>query len=1157
MPGLDPNLVSHTLNIELGTKPVVQPRRNFHPEVEKQIKVEIEKLLAAGFIKPIKHPTWLANIVPVKKKTGVIRVCTDYRDLNRACPKDEFPLPNMDILIDSTSGQGMLSFMDGFSGYNQIKMSLKDAEKTAFRTPYGNFYYTVMPFGLKNAGATYQRAMTAVFHDMMRKEVEDYVDDLVVKSETRLGHQEVLRRVLERCRLYGLKMNPKKCAFGVSSGKFLGFQVHQRGIDVDPEKTRALKSLSPPKNPKELKSFMGRLSYIRRFIPGLAAMMSTFTPLLKKGQPYIWSKECQEAYQQVQQLIARLPTMRAPTPGFPLKLYLAATDTAVGALLAQDSREGEESPIYYVSRQLKGAETRYPKAELLCLALVYAAQRLRHYFLAHKLQLVVKSDPVRYLLTRPVLSGRLARWLLQLSEFDIVCTTPKAIRGQAVIDMLALFPEVEESTLSKEVLGELPEVVATVVEEAPWTLYFDGSSTTNGGGAGVVIINPEGKTSALSFKLDFPCTNNVAEYEAFIMGLSTAREMGAERVKIIGDSNLVLSQLQGSFAVKEATLAPYRTAAERLVNSFKQVVMEHIPGVTNRYADALATLGSKLSYVQEQPDITVVRRETPVVEAMVQEELLEEDDWRKPLRKEFSGESSIKDLKDYVLIFGELYRRLPGGVLTRCVGMVEARRRLQEVHDVTCSLEPVTSLYRRLQRKGYYWPEMRKQAADVQANCPKCSTVPTTEEAFTVSLAEDWRAPYLAFFVEGALPTDAKLAYKLKKTVKRYFMDGATLYRKGFNGEPLRCLERSEAHQVMQEIHAGECGEHQGMKRLYRQLLSFGYYWPTMKKDAHDFVKKCHTCQIHANLSHKPPTLLQDMRTPWPFHTWGLDLIGTIHPPSDGYIWILTATEYFTKWVEAIPLRKATGAAVSNFIREYIVCRFGIPYKMVTDNGTPFVNKQVSSTLNGYGIKHRRSTPYYPQGNGQAEATNKTILRILSKMVYEYKGNWSIHLPDGLWAYRTSPRGATGFSPYSLVYGSDAISPVEITIPTARVSTVNDLEWDAKSCSDWRVLDLEAVDEKRMEAERKMALYHRTTAQAYNRTVKPQAFKQGDLVLKVVEHVRRQISGPSKFAPQWEGPFAVKGVHSSGYYHLISVKEGTLTDPINGNGSSPTIAKKK
>ncbi|CAL2247455.1 unnamed protein product [Prunus armeniaca] len=306
--------------------------------------------------------------------------------------------------------------------------------------------------------------------------------------------------------------------------------------------------------------------------------------------------------------------------------------------------------------------------------------------------------------------------------------------------MLALFPEVEESTLSKEVLGELPKMVAIVTEEESWTLYFDGSSTSKGGGAGVVLINPNGQATALSFKLEFPSTNNVAKYEAFIMGLSIAKEMGAEKAKIIGDSNLVLSQLQGSFAVKEATLAPYRTAAERLINSFKQIVMEHIPGVTNRYADALATLGSKLSFVQEQPNITVIRTGTPMIEAMAQEDLLEDDDWRKPLKKKLGGGSSIKDLKDYVIIFEELYRRLPGGVLTRCVGVEEARRRLQEVHDATCSLEPVISLYRRLQRKGYYWPEMKRQAAELQSNCPTCSTILSTEESFTIGGLHTWHS---------------------------------------------------------------------------------------------------------------------------------------------------------------------------------------------------------------------------------------------------------------------------------------------------------------------------------------------------------------------------------------------------------------------------------
>ncbi|CAL9020718.1 unnamed protein product, partial [Prunus brigantina] len=196
-------------------------------------------------------------------------------------------------------------------------------------------------------------------------------------------------------------------------------------------------------------------------------------------------------------------------------------------------------------------------------------------------------------------------------------------------------------------------------------------------------------------------------------------------------------------------------------------------------------------------------------------------------------------------------------------------------------------------------------------------------------------------------------------------------------------------------------------------------------------------------------------------------------------------------------------------------------------------------------VKHRHSMPYYPHGNGQPKATNKTLLRILSKMVYEYEGGWSVHLLDALRAYRTSPRSAIGLSPYSLVYGSDTISPVEITIPTTKVLAVNDLEWDTKSCSDWRLLDLKALDEKRVEAERRIALYHKTVAQAYNRIVKPRAFKQRYLVLKVVEHVRRQVSGSSRFALQWEGPFVVKEVYSSGYYRLVSVKEGTLTDPIN------------
>ena len=167
MPGLDPGMVAHALNIEPGAKPVVQPRRIFHPDVEARILQEVKNLLATRFIKPIEHQQWLPNIVPMKKKNRNIKCCVNFRDLNKVCLKDEFPLPNIDLLIDSTTGHEMFSFMSGSSGYNQIKMAPRDATKIAFCTPIKNFYYTVMPFGLKNASAMYQRAMTTIFHNMM------------------------------------------------------------------------------------------------------------------------------------------------------------------------------------------------------------------------------------------------------------------------------------------------------------------------------------------------------------------------------------------------------------------------------------------------------------------------------------------------------------------------------------------------------------------------------------------------------------------------------------------------------------------------------------------------------------------------------------------------------------------------------------------------------------------------------------------------------------------------------------------------------------------------------------------------------------------------------------------------------------------------------
>ncbi len=276
-----------------------------------------------------------------------------------------------------------------------------------------------------------------MFYDMIHQEIENYVDDIVVKSKRREDHLETLRKVFERCHLYKLKMNPLKWAFGVSAGKFLGFLVHNRGINVDLAKASAIATLKAPTSHKKLKSFLGRLSYIRRFIPSLAAVTAVFTPLMKKRVPFVWSTTCQQAFEKIQTIMTKLPTVCALVTGRPLRLYLASNGEAIGALVAQKDEGGTEKLVYYVSRALRDTKTRYSGAEQACLALVYASQHLRYYFLAHKIQLMTKFYLIRSLLHRPVLSGKLTQWLLQLSQYKIITETPMAIKSQAIANLLA------------------------------------------------------------------------------------------------------------------------------------------------------------------------------------------------------------------------------------------------------------------------------------------------------------------------------------------------------------------------------------------------------------------------------------------------------------------------------------------------------------------------------------------------------------------------------------------------------------------------------------------------------------------------------------------------------------------------------------------------
>ncbi|PKI45540.1 hypothetical protein CRG98_034058, partial [Punica granatum] len=240
MPGLDPSIVKHFLPLDIENfPPKRQHLRRQRVGLLLLIKEEVVKQINAGFLEVCNYFEWVANIVPVEKKDGRVRVCIDYRDFNKASPKDNFPLPHIDILVDNTARHNQFSFMDGFSGYNQIRKAEEDKIKTTFITTWGIFCYKVMPFGLKKAEATYQWIMVTLFHDMMHKEIEG--EDHLVN----------LRRLFERLKKYKLRLNPTKCTFDAKSGKLLGFVVGERGIEVNPYKVKAIRELPPPSTVRE------------------------------------------------------------------------------------------------------------------------------------------------------------------------------------------------------------------------------------------------------------------------------------------------------------------------------------------------------------------------------------------------------------------------------------------------------------------------------------------------------------------------------------------------------------------------------------------------------------------------------------------------------------------------------------------------------------------------------------------------------------------------------------------------------------------------------------------------------------------------------------------------------------------------------------------
>ncbi|XP_073119596.1 uncharacterized protein [Henckelia pumila] len=537
-------------------------------------------------------------------------------------------------------------------------------------------------------------------------------------------------------------------------------------------------------------------------------------------------------------------------------------------------------------------ELNYSPIEKLCLALIFVIQKLKHYFQAHTVRLVSKANPLKYVMSRPVLSDRLARWYLQLQQFEIIYVPQKAVKGQALADFLADHPIPADWELSNEFSDE---DVLVIEVKPPWKMYFDGASNKEGAGAGVIFVTSDGEVLPYSFTLTQNCSNNVAEYQALILGLKMAVDIKQLHLQVYGDSALVINQLLGSYEVRKPELLPYHNYARKLMGWLGDVEIEHVPRKDNKQADALAKLASTISMPNNEARVPIYKN------------------WVVPPLFEDESDEEKEDDNYTVEVF-----------------------------------------------------EIEK---------------------------EDWRQAFVDYLKYEKLPNDPR--------------------------------QRE------------------------------------MKKPAEQWKK--------------------------------------------------------------------------------LILKFAEPINQIM--GNLFATLLLISSAKKFGFKQRKSSMYYAAANGLAEAFNKILCNLLKKIIAKSKKDWHERIGEALWAYGTTYRTPTQATPYALVYGVEAVVPLEQQIPSLRIAIQEGLTEEENA--HLRLEELEALDEKRLEAQQRLECYQARLSRAFNKKVRSRSFEVGDLVLAVRRPIITTHRTENKFTSKWDGPYVVKEVYTNGAYKLVA-EDGLRIGPING-----------
>jgi len=1091
--GLPPKRgVEHRIEIKPGAR--LPPSRPLRHQSSKDLAVfeqYTRELIASGRLRVSNSPFGAMALI-VRKPGKPDRVVVDYRGLNEITVKNKYPLPLMDELFDRVWGAKYFTKIDLRTGFHQIRIAEEDMEKTAFRTRYGSFEYTVLPMGLCNAPGTFMQLMNDTFRDLLDRCVLVFLDDILVFSRTKEEHVAHVREVLARLRAAKLYAKRSKCEFFRSEVEFLGHRIGAQGLSVSQDKVQDVRTWPQPENVSDVRAFLGLAGFYRKFVENFSKIALPLTELTKETTPFVWEQRQQQAFDALKAALCSAPVLLIPDPTKPYTLNCDACDYALGATLQQDHGSGLQ-PVAYMSRKFKFAEINYDTREKEFMALVDACSHWRHYLHSDlPFTLLSDHDSLKYHKTMPHLSGRLARWVEKMAEFDYEI---KHIEGKKniVADALSRRADYKPSRADMECDDADVDARLAALENSWQTVRRAGRPHAAAAAARAVAaqLNPAEVAAQRA--------RNKAAAER-------SAPPAADRPAPKTDGTIVMPTQRCTANTKNGDHCKQRTARG-------QYCWNHLRSISG--------LAIKKSEVPNAGKGLFAARHLPAGTR------INYTGDRVPLASDRDGGAYFLETSKGRAIDAARTNAGEGRWINdprgsakdaNCEFVLHTPR---NAHRQACvrTLRPIEMGEEILVKYGAaYWrfhaPKAKRRAKNAAARREAHGAMQPhqlaqiTEARISSSLTDDIRAAARAdadYVARAAAPPP------LHGAVGGLLWFGARL-----------CIPDDHAlrTRILAECHDSVTGAHFGRDKMLAAVKE-RFAWPGLAGDVERYVSTCDACQRNKPSQQSTPGLLMPLPLPErPCQEWTEDAVTGLPMTKRGHDAIQVYVERLCKLKHFDAGRKTDGALelAASFVRT-VVRPHGVPEAVVSDRDPRFTAHFYAELTKLLGVTLRMSTARHPQSDGQSEVEIKTLTTALRAFCNKHQDDWDDYLDMLELGFNSAVQASTQLSPYEMLYGCKPRLPIDVALSSlaprnpAAISRAERMQAAVRFGRD-RLLSAQ-------ERQARNANRHRRDA----------AFAVGDSVLLSTEGLTLR-NFTNKLCARFVGPFRVTAVVNANAYTL-------------------------